>query len=168
VSTEASTGLIGIANRPAARQFIKFCIVGLSSAAIDFGLLNLLHYQAGLPVAVAATISFFIAVCNGFYWNRRWTFRAEEGDAKKQYPKFVLTNIIGWMLNLLIMTSVLVLAERMGWMQTRRTVGEIIRIILLRDGNTPFAPLALNGAKAIATLFVTAWNFSAAKFWTFK
>lgn len=156
------------ATRPGARQFVKFCIVGASSAIIDFGLLNLLHYRLHLPVALSATISFFTAVCNGFYWNRRWTFRAGDGNTGTQYSKFVLTNIIGWMLNLTIMTTILVVATSLGYLHTTRPPAEVIGLIATGQGGRNFHPLALNGAKAVATIFVTAWNFTAAKLWTFK
>lgn len=154
---------------PGAHQFVKFCVVGLSSTIIDFGLLNVLHYRAGLPVALAATLSFFVAVCNGFYWNRRWTFRAGKGNARKQYPKFVATNLVGWALNLSIMTLVLVAAESLGLLHVKRTPSEVIGLIVVPGpGARAFAPLALNSAKALATVIVTAWNFSASKLWTFK
>ena len=154
--------------RPGIRQLVKFCIVGASSAAIDFGLLNLLHFGAGLPVIVAASVSFFIAVCNGFYWNRRWTFRAREGDVRQQYPKFVATNLVGWTLNLTIMSLVLVEAGTLGWLHAQRTPVEIMQLIVTGEGKSAFGPLALNAAKAAATVIVTAWNFTASKLWTFK
>jgi putative flippase GtrA len=153
--------------RPGVRQLLKFCIVGASSAVIDFGLSNWLYYKVGWGIFPSLSIPFFLAVCNGFYWNRRWTFQKTEEDAKKQYPKFILTNSIGWGLNLTIMTSVLILAERMGFLRTQRSLEEIIRAIIYREGHT-FAPLALNAAKVVATLCVTAWNFTAARLWTFK
>lgn len=164
----SNSTVASLASRPGARQFVKFCIVGASSACIDFGLLNLLHYRAGLPVAIAATISFFLAVGNGFYWNRRWTFRAGQGNAREQYPKFVATNLVGWALNLSIMTAVLVSAASLGFMQTKRPAGEIIALIATGQGKREFNWIALNGAKAIATVIVTAWNFTASKLWTFR
>jgi putative flippase GtrA len=163
-----SGSVASFAARPGARQFVKFCLVGASSFVIDIGLLNLLHYRVGLPVAVAATFSFFAAVCNGFYWNRKWTFRESRGEASRQYPMFVATNVIGWLLNLSIMTLVLMVASTMGLLHTHRTPTEIIRLIALKEGKGEFNAITLNGAKVIATVIVTAWNFTASKFWTFK
>jgi putative flippase GtrA len=163
-----SNTVASFAARPGARQLVKFCIVGASSAVIDFGLLNLLHYGLSLPVALSATISFFAAICNGFYWNRKWTFRAQEGNTASQYSKFVLTNVIGWMLNLSIMTTILIVASSMGYLKTQRPAMEIIELIATGQGKREFNFLALNGAKAVATVFVTAWNFTAARLWTFK
>ena len=154
--------------RPGARQFAKFCIVGASSAFIDFGLLNLLHYKAGLPVALALTISFFCAICNGFYWNRKWTFRAQQGKATTQYSKFVLTNSIGWILNTGITIAVLITAGKLGFFHTQRTTSEVITLIVSHQDKSEFNALTLNGAKLVATFIVTAWNFTASKLWTFK
>ena len=154
--------------RPGARQFLKFCIVGASSFVIDFGLLNLLHYKAGLSVALAASLSFLTAVCNGFYWNRKWTFKERAGDLEKQFPLFVGTNIVGWMLNLLIMTLVLMGAGALGWMHTQRSSWQIVRMIALKEGGSEINPLALNAAKMVATIIVLAWNFTAARLWTFR
>jgi putative flippase GtrA len=155
-------------SRKGPRQFVKFCIVGASSTIIDFTLLNLLHFRAGFPLPLAATCSFLVAVCNGFYWNRRWTFDAGAGDARRQYPKFVLTNLVGWTLNLTIMTLALVVASGMGLTEVKESPGEIVRLIALSRGKEVFSPLAVNAAKAAATVCVTAWNFTASKLWTFK
>ncbi len=163
-----SGAVASLVSRPGPRQFVKFCIVGATSTVIDFTLLNLLHYRFALPLAVAATCSFLVAVSNGFYWNRRWTFRAGDGDARKQYPKFVATNVIGWMLNLTIMTLALVIATQLGLTALKRPTDEVISLIVMGRGKDAFSPLAVNAAKACATVCVTAWNFAAAKLWTFR
>jgi putative flippase GtrA len=157
-----------LAARPGARQLVKFIIVGASSFTIDIGLLNIFYLVLGWPILVAKTVSFLIAVGNGFYWNRRWTFRATEGDAKKQYPKFVLTNTVGLLLNLTIMTLAILLATKMGYIHTQRNLGDIISLLLSGEGKKVFNPLTVNAATFVATVVVTAWNFTAAKFFTFK
>ena len=163
-----SGNVASFVSRPGPRQFVKFCIVGATSTVIDFGLLNLLHYHFGLPLALAATCSFLVAVSNGFYWNRRWTFRAGDGDARKQYPKFVATNTIGWLLNITIMTLALVTASYLGLTTVNQPPLETVSLIALGKGKEVFSPLAVNTAKACATVCVTAWNFTAAKLWTFR
>jgi putative flippase GtrA len=152
--------VLALLARPGIQQLLKFCIIGASSFVIDTGLLAFLHYKIGLSVAVANTISFIVAVTNGFIWNSRWTFKERAGDAKKQYPKFLATNIIGWILNLTIMTVAIVVAMQSGVM--------IVSIIASGQGKSEFKPIVLFGAKVIATIFVMAWNFTAAKFFTFK
>ena len=163
-----SGSVASFVSRPGPRQFVKFCIVGATSTVIDFSLLNLLYYYVGLPLAVAATCSFLFAVTNGFYWNRRWTFRAGDGDARKQYPKFLATNVVGWLLNITIMTLALVIASHLGLTTLKRPTDEIVSLIVTGQGKDAFSPLAVNAAKACATVCVTAWNFTAAKLWTFR
>lgn len=155
--------------RPGARQFVKFCLVGFSSFAIDLGLFNLLHFKLGWPLALSKAISFLIAVCNGFYWNRRWTFRhASQGDLKRQYPVFVLTNTVGLFLNLTIMTLSLIVAEKIGLVHTQRAPLEIVQLIVEGAGKREFNPLVVNAAIVVATVIVTGWNFTASRLWTFR
>ncbi len=163
-----SGSVASFVSRQGPRQFVKFCLVGATSTVIDFGLFNLLKFYFGWPLAFAASCSFLVAVCNGFYWNRRWTFRAGDGDARRQYAKFVATNMVGWVLNLSIMTLALIVAARLGLTTVNRSPAEILGLIIAGQGKQQFSPLAANAAKAVATVCVTAWNFTAAKLWTFR
>ena len=43
-----------------------------------------------------------------------------------------------------------------------------VSLIVTGAGKHQFSPLAVNAAKAAATVVVTAWNFTASKLWTFK
>jgi putative flippase GtrA len=158
-----------LAARPGLAQFVKFCIVGFSSTIIDFTIYNVL-LRLGFTPALALTCSFLVAVFNGFYWNRRWTYRATEGDALKQGPKFLATNIVGWALNMTVTTVALVLASQWGLTRTHHTPAETLHLVLFRSatGEVGFSTLALNAAKVCATIVVTAWNYSAATFITFK
>ena len=158
----------GFANRKGPRQFVKFCIVGATSTVIDFSVLNLLHFRFGWPLIWSITCAFLLAVTNGFYWNRRWTFRAGEGDPKRQYPKFLATNIIGYLLNISIMTLALYLGSRLGYIRVEASLARIIELMALGKGNEIFTQLSVNTAKALATVVVTAWNFTASRLWTFK
>lgn len=132
-------------------QFVKFCIIGLSSAVIDFGILNVLTQRYGIHWVLAGTVSFAFAVTNGFIWNSLWTFRGMgSGKRHEQYVKFVAVNIVGYVLNILIMKGILMMLS-----------GE-----MMHQGAQK--PLHLNIAKAIAVVFVSTWNFFANKRWTFK
>ncbi|WP_395095112.1 GtrA family protein [Armatimonas sp.] len=155
--------------RPSLTQFVKFCIVGLSSTLIDFAIYNLC-LNAGLLTPIALTFSFMVGLANGFYWNRRWTFRAVGGDRRKQGSKFLASNSVGWLLNLTVTTLALVLAAHWHLTKTHHTPQETLNLVLFRAANDGqgFSRLALNAAKACATVVVTAWNFTAAKFFTFK
>ena len=119
------------------RQFIKFGLVGASSAAVDFAILNLLVLVFDLNVYLSATISFIAAVTNGFIWNRLWTFKSQ-GSKSLQYSKFVFVNLVGLGLNLLIMYALI-----------------------------NYLDLWYNFAKAIAIGLVMFWNFYGSKKWVF-
>lgn len=149
--------------RQGLRHFIKFCIVGLSSTAIDFVIYLLLMEAVHLPQylggnvetarLVAQSTSFLFAVTNGFYWNSRWTFRHTDAAGQKQrYAKFVLTNTIGLGLNLLILSVV-----------ARNVPHAVISLL----GHYLHDPKGFIG-KLAATGVVVFWNFTASKYWTFK
>jgi putative flippase GtrA len=161
---EAPTGLLhSVAQRRGVRQFVKFCIVGASSTAIDFLvfflLIEVVHLHQftaspDLARATAVCCAFGVAVTNGFYWNNRWTFRAGETEgARSRYAKFVLTNLVGLALNL----SITLLLARFAPAPVVALLGQFLH----KD------PAAFFG-KAVATLIVVFWNFTASKYWTFK
>jgi putative flippase GtrA len=136
-------------------QFLKFCTVGVSSTIIDKGALWVLM-KFILPTAawwICATISFALGVSNGFFWNRRWTFQAHgEGhaSAREQYVKFIFSNLVGLLLNLVFTKMFLFFVT-----------GK-----LLHSVNPP--PLHVIIASLCAAPIVVFWNFFANKHWTFK
>lgn len=86
-------------------QFIKFCTIGATSALIDISLFTLL--QTYMNPSLAKGFSFAIAVVNGFTWNSLWTFRGMgSGRRHEQFVKFLLINIVGLGLQLIVLNSV--------------------------------------------------------------
>jgi putative flippase GtrA len=154
--------------RPGVRQLVKFCIVGASSTIIDLVIFNIV-ISLSIPPVFAVIAGFIGGVSNGFYWNRRWTFKEKAGNMAKQGPIFFATNLVGLTLNILVTTLALIVAAHLHLTQTHFTPEQTMRMILFRttDGQQ-FSRLALNAAKLCATVVVTAWNFSASKFITFK
>jgi putative flippase GtrA len=134
------------------RQLIKFCLVGASSTIINQGILALLlRIAPKLPWWASLTVGFLFGVTNGFYWNRRWTFQAQnQGSSKRQFPKFVATNLIGLLLNLLITKGFLVLFTG----KVAHTANP--------DPNT------IQLASLCAIPLVVVWNFTASRLWTFR
>ncbi len=154
--------------RPGVRQLVKFCIVGASSTVIDLTIFNVL-LSFHVPPIYAVIGGFIGGLSNGFFWNRRWTFKGGQGSMAKQGPIFVATNLVGLTLNILVTTLALVIAAHLHLTQTHFTPEQTIQLILFRNTNgQQFSRLALNAAKLCATVVVTAWNFSASKFITFK
>jgi len=137
---------------PPFAQFGKFAAVGLSSTAIDFGILNILSLTTGITAGfILGGVNipgFGVAVVSSYFWNKFWTFGAGgEGNLFQDFPKFLAVAAVGLVLNsgIVIFTATYV---------------------------PPFFGLNpqthLNIAKVIATLLVLVWNFLGFKFLVFK
>ena len=134
------------------RQLIKFCIVGASSTVIDKGIQWILMGLFPLvPWWIIQSVSFCFGVSNGFFWNRRWTFRGQnKSSMRTQYSKFFVTNVIGWGLNLLITKGFLVLLT-----------GKMVH------ATNPSRETVIL-ASICAIPIVVIWNFGASRLWTFR
>jgi putative flippase GtrA len=132
------------ANPRLVKQFLKFAVVGTIGAGVDFGILTTLVELFHLNLYVANTVSFTAAVLSNYLWNSYWTF----GDLPKrhgqQLAQFFAVSIIGWVIN----QGILFFFYDIAGLHVFR-----------------FGYLA---AKAIATIVVLFWNFTANKLWTFR
>ncbi len=127
-------------------RFIKFSIVGALGAIIDFGLLNLLRGVFGWSLLWANTFSVSAAILSNFTWNRLWTFpESRTRKKRKQLPQFFLINIIGLLINNIIVVGLDAVLQPY--------IGE---------------PLSYNIAKAVAIGVVLFWNFGANRLWTYR
>jgi putative flippase GtrA len=153
---------------PGVGQFIKFCVVGASSTVLDVGTFNI-ALRLGYAPVVALAAGFAIGVSNGFYWNRRWTFKDRAGDVARQGPLFFVTNLVGLFLNVLVTTFALHIAARLHLTRAHLSLAETWHLVLFRQTHgLGFSLRALNAAKLCAVVVVTMWNFLASKFITFK
>lgn len=120
-------------------EAIKYMLVGASSAVIDICFLFIFVEYARIPLLLAVTLAFFIAVGNGFFWNKHWTFKNTGPRVGRQYTKFLLTSFVGLGITLLLLSFfVYVLAL---WYLV---------------------------AKVLVTVIVFFWNFTVNRFWTFR
>lgn len=121
-------------------QFIRFGLVGTSNSIIDLviyiGLTRGLDFFAH-HFLVAALIAFLIAGINGYYWNRRWTFRNGKGFVRDQVFRFYVAAGIALTVNVVLLWALV---------------------------NTGLYDIA---AKVIAGGTAGAINFLLQKFWTF-
>jgi putative flippase GtrA len=130
------------------KQFVKFCLIGASSALLDVSISRRLIDVFGMYWLYANTLSFAVAVTNGYLWNSLWTFRGLGAAGRHtQYLKFVAVNTMGYGLNILIMSLMFLLLT-----------GHL-------HGNPP-RPIWF-AAKVTAIVLVAIWNFLANKRWTF-
>ena len=133
-------------NSKEVRRFVKFAIVGGVGAVIDFTLLILLHGVLGWPLFWANTVSVSAAIVSNFTWNRLWTFpESRTRKKRKQLPQFAVVNLIGLLINNLIVVGVDALL--------RPHIGE---------------PYSYNIGKLIAIGVVLFWNFSINRLWTYR
>jgi putative flippase GtrA len=168
IASQKSSSLI---QRRGVRQFVKFAIVGASSTIINFGIFNLLYRKAGFALVSSLTLAFLFSVCNGFYWNRRWTFKeALPKSLRRQSLQFLLVTIIGWVLN----TSIVVLSVAhftslgTGFFGDSDQFKQVMLNVIAGEGKQHYGFWLLNGSLAVATCFVVFWNFFANRLWTFK
>ena len=99
-------------------RFVKFAIVGIIGAVVDFVVLNImktLFESMGLGVGwnvslephqiqliAANAISFSAAVLSNFTWNRLWTFpESRDRHIGTQLVQFAIVNVLGLVINTL-------------------------------------------------------------------
>ena len=152
--TITATRAPALLRRTGTRQLVKFCLVGAISTVLDKGTLWLLLYRITprTPWWISATISFCLAVTNGFVWNRRWTFHARgHASLHAQYSMFLFTNLVGLALNLGLTKVFLIVFT-----------GELRHI----GGNPKVMKVLIASLSAVPCVML--WNFAASKYWTFR
>ena len=77
-------------------RFLKFAVVGVFGAVVDFGTANFCVYVLSAPLVVAGTISFIAAIISNFTWNRFWTYPdSRSKPVLHQLAQFTVINAIG-------------------------------------------------------------------------
>lgn len=143
-------------NRLERTRFLKFMVVGVIGAIIDFGIMNLFSKVFGMALTLAGTISFICAILSNFLWNRYWTYPdSRSRPIPHQLVMFFLVNVAGLVIRLPIL-HFLELPVR----------GLFTRL----DLAIPFTPLFLgkNVTLAIAVGIVMLWNFFVNRYWTYN
>lgn len=137
-------------------RFLKFAVVGVIGAVIDFGVMNLLTQAAGMSLVTAGTISFICAVTSNFVWNRYWTYPdSRSRPIGHQLIMFFAVNIAGVAIRIPILHFVepplIDLFESMGM-----------------GGSLSSEFLAKNLTLALAVGIVMLWNFFVNRYWTYN
>lgn len=141
-------------NRKEVKRFVKFAIVGAAGSITDFAVLNLLVQVAGLPLAVANTVSFIVAVMQNFALNRIWTFpESRERHASGQLIQFAMVSVVGYGLNQLVFLTLHHLWESTWMAYLGPDLGFLV---------------SYNVAKLFAIGVVLFWNFTANRLWTYR
>lgn len=138
---------LGFAQKPREfTRFLKFATVGAFGMLVDLTVLNVLHKVFGLPLLVANSISFTLAVLSNFTWNRLWTFpESRDRPIFRQLGQFAIVNLIGLAINNLVLWVVFNVLSK-----------------FIPD------PWDYNLAKIAAIGVVLFWNYFINRKWTYK
>lgn len=137
-------------------RFLRFALVGLIGALIDFGVMNLLSHFTKMPLVYAGTISFICAVISNFTWNRFWTYpESRSRPIMHQLGMFFLVNTAGIAIRIPILHFV-----EPPFLSTFENA------LHLNAASADF--LARNGTLALAVGIVMLWNFFINRHWTYN
>jgi len=136
---------------PIVFQFAKFGAVGAFNTFLDWGVLNLLMAITGITGGIGFSLfkatSFLIATISAYFWNKYWTFDAQNKSNKKEVTRFIIISLSGFVINV--------------------TLASLI-IFIFKDTTTVTAGQLANVAAASATLASLVWNFLGYKLFVFK
>jgi putative flippase GtrA len=126
-------GLILLTNIfPQFGRFFRFALVGALNTAVDLGLLNILiilfGQRHGYLFPVYATIGFFAATFNSYFWNRYWAFSDRAERDKHGWVWFYGVSVVGFFVNVGIATGLVHLGAPAGislllWENIAKAVG---------------------------------------------
>ena len=149
--------MVNVITNPRERtRFIRFAVVGIIGAIVDFGVMNLLVNALNVPFVVAGTISFISAILSNFTWNRFWTYPdSRSKPIIRQLFEFSIVSVIG-------------LAIRIPTLAILKPV--IHNLIQSLPFSIPFLSvdtISDNITLAIAVIIVMFWNFFVNRYWTY-
>ena len=138
-------------------RFLRFAVVGIIGALVDFGVMNLLVQVFWFRLTAAGAISFIVAILSNFLWNRYWTYPdSRSKPLMKQLLVFAVVNSMG----LAIRIPILRYLEPL-----------MFRFFMRLPFELPiFEPdfLAKNFTLAVAVVIVMFWNFFINRYWTYN
>ncbi|MDE6704151.1 MAG: GtrA family protein [Muribaculaceae bacterium] len=91
-------------DRPAAMQFIKFCLVGAMNTLVTLCTIFICKSLLGMNEYVANAIGYVLGVINSFLWNKQWVFRSH-GRFSREAIRFALGFAVCYSLQLLTVVA---------------------------------------------------------------
>jgi len=145
-----------ITNPQERTRFLKFLVVGMVGAAVDFGIMNLFSKLFNMTLVWAGTISFVCAILSNYLWNRIWTYPdSRSRPVIRQLTMFFMVNVAGLAIRLPILhflePPMRQALDRFSW-------------------TNPLTPVLLgkNFTLVVAVGVVMLWNFFANRYWTYN
>ena len=137
-------------------RFLRYSIVGVIGALVDFAILNLLISVFSVSSVLASVFSFLAAVVSNFTWNRLWTYPDSRSKrVSRQIMEFAVVSLVG----LAIRTPIYALLEQTF---TRMLARLAMQLPLSHE------VMGQNMALAVVIGIVMLWNFIVNRFWTFS
>jgi putative flippase GtrA len=138
-------------------RFMRFAVVGIIGAMVDFGVANILVHYFHISLVVGGTVSFICAILSNFTWNRVWTYPdSRSKPVARQLMEFSLVSLAG----LLIRVPILAYVEPIAL----QLFDHLPNVFLHLSDEV----LATNFTLAIAVIIVMFWNFFANRYWTYS
>lgn len=138
-------------------RFLRFAMVGIIGAVIDFGTFNILTVGFHLEAIVAQIISFTLAVSSNFVWNRYWTYPDSRNKAVvHQLVQFFFVNMIGLGIRTLIFNR---LEEGLVWLSEQ---------VVPKGFFISTTVIGHNLSLATVIIIIMFWNFFVNRFWTYN
>ncbi|MGB8213922.1 MAG: GtrA family protein [Anaerolineales bacterium] len=149
-----------ITNRQERTRFLKFMVVGIIGAVVDFGIMNLFSKLFGMALIYAGTISFICAILSNFFWNRYWTYPdSRTRPLSRQLIMFAVVNVAGLAIRLPILNY---LEPPMRGLFERLSLPSFTPKFLSPEF------LGKNFTLAVAVGVVMLWNFFVNRYWTYN
>lgn len=138
-------------------RFLKFALVGILGAVIDFVIFNVISNLTPVPALYASAISFVAAVVSNFLWNRFWTYPdSRQKTFASQLSQFVVVSIIGLLIRVILFTPI----ENVILDFTARVINPTFFLTPQFIGH--------NITLAFLILIVMFWNFFVNRYWTYN
>jgi putative flippase GtrA len=153
-------------------RFLKFAVVGIVGAIVDFGVLNLLQTtvlrphgaDVTLKVAMATGTAFTAAVTSNFIWNRYWTSPdSRTRSLYQQLAQFFVVNTIGLIFRLWFVRTTFGPLGHAG-VSALHSLGMSHRAFT----SAATSQLGTNFAQFFAVWIVMLWNYFVNRYWTYN
>ncbi len=125
------------------KEVLRFAVAGGVGFLIELAVLTLLHGALGVDTMIATPIAFLCSVAVNYLLCAKWVFEGADRQGSAAKAGFLLTSIMGALLNQLFMYLF------------RQWLGE--ETVLFTLLSFPVQMYHVN--KALSTLLVMVWNF---------
>lgn len=87
------------------KKGLKFCVTGGLNTIIDFAVTTALNALLHININVAKTVGYLCGMVNSFVVNKKWTFKTDDKETKRELVKFALVNLCMLGLSLLLINT---------------------------------------------------------------